>query len=164
MCTPECRRICDIPVHMCSDLSTYGIWTADWLWTCSELESAVRSQNSTFGQKSTFGSGQRFLAPSTFRAKIPTLGWNPGLAPNLDFWLRTAIPAGWQVWLSGRASGIPAGSCPDSGQLPDSCQSARKSSPGAIYRPLSIATLVENDWGRWGPFWQVRLTLALETA
>ena len=36
--------------------------------------------------------------------------------------------------------------------------------PGAIYRPLSIATSVENDWGRGGPFWQTRLTLALETA
>ena len=35
--------------------------------------------------------------------------------------------------------------------------------PGAIYRPLSIATSVENDWGRWGPFWRSPLTLALET-
>ena len=40
---------------------------------------------------------------------------------------------------------------------------ARKCLPGAIYRPLSIATLVENDWGRWGPFWRFPLTLALET-
>ena len=35
--------------------------------------------------------------------------------------------------------------------------------PGAIYRPLSIATSVENDWARRGPFWQVPLTLPLET-
>ena len=35
--------------------------------------------------------------------------------------------------------------------------------PGAIYRPLSIATSVENDWARRGPFWRPPLTLALET-
>ena len=35
--------------------------------------------------------------------------------------------------------------------------------PGAIYRPLSIATSVENDWGRWGPFSRSPLTLPLET-
>ena len=35
--------------------------------------------------------------------------------------------------------------------------------PGAIYRPLSIATSVENDWANGGPFSRSPLTLPLET-
>ena len=43
-------------------------------------------------------------------------------------------------------------------------QTPKSWSQGAIYRPLSIATSVENDWGRGGPFSGSALTLALETA
>ena len=56
-----------------------------------------------------------------------------------------------QVWLG------PAETC----QM--AVRTAESASQGAIYRPLSIATSVENDWARGGPFWRSALTLALET-
>ena len=48
-------------------------------------------------------------------------------------------------------------------QVPKCCPEPEILVPGATYRPLSIATSVENDWARGGPFWRSALTLALET-
>ena len=70
-------------------------------------------------------------------------------------------PTGFRTWRQvWQVLSRPDGSGRKSGNL---VSDPKKYLPGAIYRPLSIATSVENDWGRRGPFWRSPLTLALET-
>ena len=110
---------------------------------------------------------------SRFQDSGPTMDLSQNPGPNQDL-ARTAILArfwfGPGFWLSEPDPG-PSSDLDKTDILARSwigpgfgLGPARNPIPGPIYRPLSIATSVENDWGRWGPFWQVRLTLALETA
>ena len=57
----------------------------------------------------------------------------------------------------------PEQTCGSGRQVPKPGSDPEILVPGATYRPLSIATSVENDWARGGPFWRSALTLALET-
>ena len=129
------------------------------------------SRNPGSGQKVDFSPKVEILARSRILGPNLDPSQNPGPSQNLartDILARSWLGPGF--WLSE----------PDPGPTQDLARTdilarswigpgseARtwpKCHPGPIYRPLSIATSVENDWGRWGPFSQVRLTLALETA
>ena len=131
----------------------------------------VRSQNPGICQNLDFSLKVEILARSSILAPNMDPSQNPGPSQNLA---RTDILA--RSWF-GPDSGCPSS---DPGPTQDLVRTdilarswigpgsmvgpGQSADPGPIYRPLSITTSVENDWGRWGPFWQVRLTLALETA
>ena len=124
---------------------------------------------------------QDFAGFATFREKSRFLRF-PGF-PRISRISRISQDFGISgLWRQNRGSGseVPK-SCPDrirdlrsrSAGPEQTCGSGRQVPkpgsdpeilvPGATYRPLSIATSVENDWARGGPFWRSALTLALET-
>ena len=96
---------------------------------------------------------QDFAGFATFREKSRFLRF-PGF-PRISRISRISQDFGISgLWRQNRGSGS---------EVPKSCPDPEILVPGATYRPLSIATSVENDWARGGPFWRSALTLALET-
>ena len=118
---------------------------------------------STFREKSRFVRFPGFPRISRISRISRLFGISGLLAPEPRFWLRAR--KSWsdrfrtwrQVWQVLSRPDDPGAKSRNLVSDPKSCV------PGAIYRPLSIATSVENDWGRRGPFWRSPLTLALET-
>ena len=180
-------RIVNIRMHIrLRKVPTYSTLDRNLVRICKILKSAEIDKSGTFREKSRFWRFWRFLAQTRILA-----GFQPGsqIRPDLakpPVWpglarsaVRTCQAAGpgqiGGLARSGRIGcpdlpgGWPAGPpvWPGLARPAETCQEAVRTaetcSQGAIYRPLSIATSVENDWARGGPFSGSPLTLALET-
>ena len=145
-------------------MSSDSIWTRIWSESRPDPEIAEITKISSFREKSRFWRFWRFLALDVILARFAVRSHFPGqtLDPTLD---PGSGLRGWSEGLSGRSNQVLDPTLdPGPGWTSQmDLRPAEKWLPGAIYRPLSITTLVENDWGRWGPFWRSPLTLALET-
>ena len=142
------------------------IWhSGSEIWT-----EPVRSWNPQNRQKVDFWPKVGFLTILAIPGSDLGSGQNLGLAPILAQTCQTCqfgrsepdgcpdqSEPGWQT--CAKLAGL-AGSARKSIFWLRTCQTWLQV---PIYRPLSIATSVENDWGRGGPFWRSRLTLPLET-
>ena len=138
-------------------------WTPESPETCRILKSRIPQKSRLFAKSRDFCEILDFLDSAGFSGFGRISGFRDLGAQNRHSGLQGPESCPDRIPdLRSRSTG-PEQTCGSGRQVRKPGPDPEILVPGATYRPLSIATLVENDWARGGPFWRSALTLALET-
>ena len=138
-------------------------WTPESPETCRILKSRIPQKSRLFAKSRDFCEILDFLDSAGFSGFGRISGFRDLGAQNRHSGLQGPESCPDRIPdLRSRSAGLSS-TCQIGPQVRKSVSGPEILVPGCTYRPLSIATSVENDWARGGPFWRSPLTLALET-